>query len=166
MIARRRTLPAVFVALLAICTLFTFNTIEDLPERVAVHFDTTGVADGWMTRDQYRYYILGFLILLPSLLVWVMAVLPRLTGGRGQIPNSDYWFAQDRRYMTESFLIAHACWLGCLTLAVIYGIHILLLRANAATPSTLPMGRFITMIILYLCGIGWWTARLLRHFQR
>ena len=153
-------------ALLVVSTFFTLNSVGDLPEKVATHFNANGVADGWTNRDHYRLFIVLFLVGLPLLLVWVMAGLPRLTNGRGQIPNCEYWFAQKRRHTTESFLIGHACWLGCLTVAVIYGMHISILRANAMTPSVLASDRFITMLVVYLCGLVWWTATFLRHFQR
>ena len=154
------------LALLLVSTFFTLNTVGDLPERVATHFNANGVADGWLNRDHYSLLILLFLLGLPSLLVWIMAGLPRLTNGRGQIPNCEYWFAQERRNATVSFLLRHACWLGSLTVAVVYGIHISILRANAMTPPTLANDRFITMVVVYLCGLVWWTTTFLRHFQR
>ena len=154
------------LALLLVSTFFTLNTVGDLPERVAIHFNANGAADAWTNRGHYRLFIPLLLVGLPSLLVWVMAVLPRYTNGKGQIPNCEYWFAQERRHLTASFLIGHACWLGCLTVAVVYGIHISILRANAMTPPVLATDRLITMLVVYLCGLVWWTATFLRHFQK
>lgn len=155
-----------FPALLLVSTFLTLNSVGDLPERVATHFNTNGVADAWSNRDQYRFFILLLLVGLPSLLVWLVAGLPRYTNGKGQIPNWEYWFAQERRHSTARFLIAHACWLGCLTVAVVYGIHISILRANTTTPPGLAIDRLFTMLVVYLCGLIWWTATFLRHFQR
>ena len=155
-----------FLALLLVSTIFAFNSVKVLPEHVATHFNANGAADAWTNRDQYRFFILLLLVGLPSLLVLVMAGLPRYTNGKGQIPNSEYWFAQEQRQLTESFLIGHAGWLGCLTVAVIYGIHILILNANAMIPPVLAIDRLITMLVVYLCGLVWWTAAFLRHFQR
>jgi len=149
-----------------LATFFTFNGTAELPERVATHFTTDGIADGWTNREDYRLLILFFLIALPSLLVWLMAGLPRLTNGWGQIPNCEYWFAQERRQKTENFLIGHACWLGCMTVAIVCGIHILILRANAITPPVLATDRFITMIVVYLLGLAWWLVAFVRHFQK
>ena len=155
-----------FAALLVVSTFFTLNSWGDLPEKVAIHFNAGGVADGWASRDHYCFFILLFLVGVPLLLVWVMAGLPRHTNGRGQIPNCEYWFAQERRHTTESFLIGHACWLGCLTVAVVYGIHISILRANAMTSPALATDHFNTMVVVYLCGLVWWMATFLRHFQK
>jgi hypothetical protein len=155
-----------FSALLVASTFHVFNTVGDLPERVAIHFRTDGVADGWINRENYRFLMSSLLVLLPLLLVWLMAGLPRLTNGKGQIPNCEYWFAQERRQQTERFLINHACWLGCLTVAVVYGTHISIARANAISPPALASGRFTTMVVVYLCGLVWWTTAYLRHFRR
>src|SRR4030095_4215761 len=155
-----------FPALLIVRVFFTLNSIGDLPARLATHFGANGVADGWMTREDYRVLILLLLVGLPLLLVWLMAGLPGVTNGQGQIPNCEYWFSRERRETTLSFLLRHSCWLGCLTVAVVYGMHVSILRANAVIPPVLATDRFIVMVIVYLCGLVWWVMALIRHFQR
>ena len=157
---------ALFATFLLVAAFFAFNSIGELPERVAIHFDANGAVNGWTSREGYRLFLLFFLVALPSLLVWLMAGLPRLTNGKGQIPNNEYWFAQERRHATERFLIDHAFWLGCMTVAIVYGIHISILRANAITPPVLATERFITMIAVYLFGLVWWFTAFMRHFKR
>ncbi|MFZ0622060.1 MAG: DUF1648 domain-containing protein [Pseudolabrys sp.] len=156
---------AIFVSLLVVFSFLTLNSIGDLPEKIAIHFDTNGAADGWTTQETYRFYVLLSLVGLPLLLVWVMAGLPRLTKGRGQIPDCEYWFADDRQRTTKAFLLQHSCWLGILTVAVIYGMHISIMRANAANPPLLATDRLLTMILFYLIGLVWWAAAFLRHFK-
>ena len=149
-----------------IFTFLAFNSIEGLPEKIAIHFDANGAADSWTTREAYRVFVLLSLSGLPLLLVWVMAGLPRLTQGRGQIPDSEYWFAVNRQQQTEAFLLRHACWLGTLTVAVVYGTHVLITRANAINPPMLATDRLLTMIFVYLFGLVWWTVAFLRHFRK
>jgi hypothetical protein len=36
----------------------------------------------------------------------MMAGLPRLTKGSGQVPDNEYWFAPERRQSTESYLLS------------------------------------------------------------
>ena len=156
----------VFPALLAACALLTVTSSAGLPENVAIHFNAKNGADAWVTRDQYRILMLLCLVGLPLLLVWVMARLPRLTGGKGQIPDHEYWFATERRDATERFLLAHSCWLGTITVAIIYGIHLSIQRANTVVPATLATDQLGTMLLIYLCGLAWWITRFLRHFDR
>src|SRR5262249_7482655 len=155
----------VFTALLAVCVLFALKSIPGLPENVAIHFNAKYEADAWVPRDQYCVFILLFLVGLPLLLVWVMAWLPRLTGGKGQIPDCEFWFADERRGETERFLLSHALWLGCFTIAIIYGVHVAIQRANSLAPATLAVDTLTAMLVIYLCGLIWWFARFLRHFR-
>jgi hypothetical protein len=64
-----------------------------------------------------RHFALLFLLGLPLTLFAVIAGLPRLTGGKGLIPNNEYWFADKRKQQTESFLLQHSSWLGTMTVA-------------------------------------------------
>ena len=161
-----RLSPPMLAGLLVVTTFVVISGIGNLPEQLAIHFATNGVADRWTTRENYRLFILLSLVGAPLLLVWLMAGLPRLTNGRGQIPNCEYWFAPERRETTLQFLMSHACWLGCITVAVIYGIHVSIVRANAITPPVLATDRLSFMVVVYLCGLVWWLATFMRHFQR
>jgi uncharacterized membrane protein len=156
----------VFSALLVVCAILAVTSSASLPDSVAVHFNAKSEADAWVSRDRYRVLIFFFIVGLPLFLVWVMAWLPRLTGGKGQIPDHEYWFASERRLATEQFLFAHACWLGTITVAMIYGIHIALQRANAVTPAALGTDQLSTMLLIFICGLGWWITSFLRHFRR
>jgi uncharacterized membrane protein len=155
-----------FPALLVASTLFTLNSVADMPQNIAVHFNATGEPDRWVTRDNYRLLILLALVGLPLALIWVMAILPRYTNGRGQIPNPEYWFAEERRDSTKTFLISHAYWLGCLTVAISYGLHVMILRANASNPPKLAIDRLISMLIVFVVGLVLWVSFFLRHFRR
>jgi len=156
----------IFISLLVIFTFLALNSIGGLPENIAIHFDANGAAASWTTRDTYRICVLLSLAGVPLLLVWLMAGLPRLTKGSGQIPHCEYWFSDNRRPQTEAFLLQHACWLGTLTVAVVYGMHVLIVRANAINPPTMATDRLLTMIFAYLFGLVWWTTAFLRHFVK
>jgi len=156
----------IFTSLLVIFTFLVLNSIGGLPENIAIHFDTNGAADSWTTRETYQVFVLLSLVGLPLLLVWLVAGLPRLTKGRGQVPDCEYWFADNRLQQTEAFLLQHACWLGTLTVAVVYGMHVLIVRANAKNPPMITTDRLLTMIFGYLFGLVWWTTAFLRHFRK
>jgi len=156
----------VFSALMVVFAVLVFNSMGDLPDKIAVHFDANSAPDGWVSRGQYDVLVFLFLIGLPLILFALMAGLPRLTRGKGLIPNNDYWFADERKGQTERFLLQHSSWLGAMTVAVIYGTHVLLMRANELDPPKLAMDRFLIMIFFYTFGLAWWTTKFLRHFQK
>lgn len=155
-----------FLALLPVCSFFVLSNIEELPSRIAIHFDTGGAPDAWADREHYLIVVMAALVALPSLLVWLMGWFPRYIDGKGQVPNAQIWFARERRLATESFLIGHAGWLGCITLAVIYGVHLLITQANLAKPPHIDSNRLAAVLLTYLVGLGWWTATFMRRFGR
>jgi uncharacterized membrane protein len=156
----------VFSALIVVFAVLIFSSIGYLPAKVAVHFDANSAPDGWVSREGYGIFASLFVIGLPLILFAIMAGLPRLTRGKGLIPNNEYWFADERKQQTESFLLQHSSWLGTMTAAVLYGIHVLLTRANELDPPKLSTDRFLIMMFLYLCGLAWWTIAFFRHFQK
>jgi uncharacterized membrane protein len=156
----------VFSALIVVFAVLIFSSIGSLPAKVAVHFSANSAPDGWVSREEYGIFALLFVIGLPLILFIIMAGLPRLTRGKGFIPNNEYWFADERKQQTESFLLQHSSWLGTMTAAVIYGIHVFLTRANELNPPKLSTDRLLIMIFLYLCGLAWWTTAFFRHFQK
>lgn len=155
-----------FSALVVVFAVLTFNSIGDLPTNVAVHFDANSAPDGWVSRTEYGIFSILFLIGLPLILFGIMAGLPRLTNGKGQIPNNEYWFAEERKQQTETFLLKHSSLLGTMTVAVLYGMHVLIVRANELNPPKLSTDRFLTMTFFYVCGLVWWSVAFVRHFQK
>jgi uncharacterized membrane protein len=156
----------VFSALIVVFAVLIFSSLGYLPAKVAVHFNANSAPDRWVSREEYGIFALLFVIGLPLTLFAIMAGLPRLTSGKGLIPNNEYWFADERKQQTEDFLLQHSSWLGTMTAAVLYGIHILLTRANELDPPKLSTDRFLIMIFFYLCGLAWWTTAFFRHFQK
>ena len=156
----------IFTALLIVLSVVTFNNVGHLPAQVAVHFDANNAPNGWLTREQYGFYVLLALVGLPLILFGTMAGLPHLTGGKGQIPNHDYWFAAERKQQTRNYLLEHSSWLGTMTVAVIYGLHVIVLRANELSPPKLASDRVLTMTFVYSCGLVWWAFTFFRHFHR
>ena len=49
-----------FAVSVVLATFLALSVIGQLPERVAIHFDGNGLADGWTSREKYRLYMLFF----------------------------------------------------------------------------------------------------------
>ncbi len=144
---------------------FVVATTPALPPHVATHFGAAGLADGWMTRDGYRLFMLAFIVALPLWIVAALGFAPRLWPRRVNIPNRDYWLAEERREETLGFLLGHACRLGMLIEAFIAAMHYLLLAANAASPPRLSTPLFVAMLLGFLGGLGLWIAALYRRLR-
>jgi len=161
-----RRLPPVLLALaLAAAAVYLLASIPALPERVATHFGAGGRPNGWMTRDGYRLFMLGFVVGLPLFMVAMVGVLPRYVPRRTNVPNRDYWFAGERREAALAFMLAHACWLGVLMKAFMAAVHWSVAQANAANPVALATGPFVALIVAFVVLLAIWIAVLFRRFR-
>jgi uncharacterized membrane protein len=149
-----RTSLVIFVSLLVIFAFLSINSMGDLPDKIAIHFNVSGSADSWTTREIYRVVFLLCLIGFPLFLVSVMAVAPRLAVDDG------------KNQIEDPFWLRHACWLCALTAVFIYAIHITVMRANAINPPSLAISQLLLMVFIYLAALAWWVAVFLRHFKK
>jgi hypothetical protein len=156
----------VFAALLAGAAGYFLSSTGAMPERVATHFAGDGSANGFMSRDGYRQFLLQFGLGLPLLVALAVALLPALLPpAMINLPNKDYWLAPERRGQSIAYLSGHGFWLGSLLLLQMCGVHMLVLGANAAgTP--LDNGAFAWVLGLFGVGIAAWAATLMLRFRR
>jgi hypothetical protein len=161
-----RPLAFLFVMLLIAVCAGVAGTSGALPERVASHFNAAGLANGYMTRNAYRIFMLAFGFGVPLLVVALVGWLPRLAPNLINIPNRDYWLAPERRVATLAALDGCALWLGCLLTALAGGVHWLVIRANAVEPPRLENGLFVTLLGAFVAGLVCWIIVLLRRFRK
>ena len=118
----QRISSLLFLSLLIVVGAFIAATTGQLPARVASHFGPGDLPNGWMSRDGYLVFMLGFGLLLPPV-VGAIGWLPKIAPRAINIPHRDFWLAPSRRDATLAALAAHACWLGCLLVLFIAGTH-------------------------------------------
>jgi hypothetical protein len=157
---------AIFVVLLAGATALLLATAGRLPDRIPTHFGAGGVPDGWMTRGGYTRFMLAFTVGLPLLMAGAVGWLPRLAPRLVNLPHRDHWLAPARRDESLAFLGRHACWLGCMIVLMVAGVHLLILRASAATPPRLEEGLFLWMLAAFAAVFVLWLVAIFRRFPR
>jgi uncharacterized membrane protein len=155
-----------FVMLLAAATAFIFYFAPELPERVAVHFDAAGRANGFMTRTGCRDFLLASTLGIPLLVVIATTLLPRaLPVSMINLPHRDYLLAPERAHDSLVFLSEQGLWFGCILVLFLGSVDGMLVKANAVSPPEFPNGLFIATLILFFCAIGAWGLRMLRRFR-
>lgn len=159
-------MPVVFLVCLLAAALFVHVTAAQLPEAVATHFGAGNLADGWMTRAGYRWYMLAFTVVFPLFLVVLIGGLPRVFPRAVNIPHRRYWLAPARRRATLDFLLRHGCSLGCLIELMIVGTHLAILDAHRREPPTLSLALFLPLLGLFAVGFVAWIGALYRRFRR
>ncbi|MEP7329340.1 MAG: DUF1648 domain-containing protein [Betaproteobacteria bacterium] len=161
------TLPRIaFAALLVIVVAVIIGTAGALPDRVASHFGAGGLANGWMSRNGYVAFMVGFTVAVPLIVVTMTGLLPGMARTSRNIPHHDYWFAPSRRAASAARLVSHACLLGVLMVVFFGGLHMLVLLANADQPARLNEPVFFSMLAVFLVGIAVWIVTMRRLFPK
>jgi hypothetical protein len=155
-----------FAAALFAAAWFVTTTTAGLGDPVATHFGPGNFANGWMSRDGYRTFMLVFTVLLPVLVVGTVGWLPRMMPARVSLPNPGYWLAAERRAATLDDIAARACILGCAIAAFVGGVHALVLEANAAVPPRLPGDGFAVLLVAFLAAFALWLGAFWWHYRR
>lgn len=152
--------------LLVALTAFVWFTSAALPEVVASHFDSSGIANGFMPRGIYIAFLLALVVGVPLLL----AFLPGAVAGRGGsnlgIPNREYWLAPERRESTITFVRVHGRWFAAAVAIFLGYVHWLVVRANELRPpelSTLGIAAGLAGFFLFLAA---WLFILFARFRR
>ena len=156
---------SLFILLLLIGAILIGVTTGQLPAQIASHFGAGGAPNGWMSRNGYLLFMLGFAVILPLGVVLAIGALPRRKPDSINIPNRDYWLDPARREATLRYFGTHACWLGSLLVVFISAIDLLLIEANATQPPRLPTQPFITLLVLFLVALTIWIATMVLHFR-
>ena len=164
----RRDNPAgalvALICLTVFATVFVIYTTRYLPDTVATHFGAGNQADGWMSRNGYLLFMLGFMIGISSFVSFVVGTLPRKFPQWTNVPNRDYWLSVERRDESLKYLNAHGKRLGCLIVMMMLGMHYTILIANHMQPPMLPVSTFSSVLFGFVLALIWWIVRLYRRF--
>ena len=154
------------VCLMVFAVVFIVYTTRYLPDSVATHFGANHQANGWMSRNGYLFFMLGFMIGISSFVSFVVGTLPRKFPRWTNMPNRDYWLSAERREESLGYLSAHGKRLGCLIVLMMLAMHYIILKANHAQPPTLPLPVFMSVVLSFALAVLWWVVRLYRRFPK
>ncbi|MEZ0224038.1 MAG: DUF1648 domain-containing protein [Alphaproteobacteria bacterium] len=110
---------------------------ESLPETMATHFGAGGVPNGYMRKEGFIVFYLGFMFFLPGLLMAVSVLIEKLPGSLINIPNKKYWMAASRQAETVKSLARGIRMLGLMTGLFLIAIDQLVINANLVKPPVL-----------------------------
>jgi hypothetical protein len=162
---------AIPLTALAICYAFFFSYViasyDDLPARVASHFDIYGQPNGWMSRETCVGFTLGLGVLMPAFIVGMMGGAGKIPVSFVNLPHRDYWLAPDRRQAALAILLRYSLWFACMNVLFVTGLHWLIVQANPPHQPPHLSGLGIALVAGgFLAGTGVWVRLLLRHFSK
>ena len=156
-----------FVLLLVgiVITLVQLTLIgPQLPEKVASHFGADGQPDGWTSSTVLLilYGVLQFggaaLMIGLAKLIWI------LPDSLLNIPNKDYWLAEERRSQTLQINTNMLIFIAGLTAMFLAGIFQMIFQANLNNQQALPMALFWVELAVYLVLVIGVVVNLHRRF--
>lgn len=163
-----KTRAAGFVLLALVCAIdvaMMSHYHPLLPERMAVHFNAKGEANGWSEKGEFvvlYYAIMGAAALLFGGLALSLRKIP---SSLFNMPYREYWLAPERKAETCDVLGRYLLWVGNATMVMILGMFYLIMRINIEGESSLRW-QFWALMAAYLIFIGGWCAIFYRQFRK
>jgi uncharacterized membrane protein len=154
-----------FLAFLVSAAIFVVLISLSLPDLVALHFDASGMPNGFMPRNVYIGLILSLLIVLPAFVIVATWLAIGKPNARINIPNSSYWLAPVRRGQTIAQLRLGIIQFGAKLVSFLCYVHWLVVQANSASPSHLSNNWFIAGLAVYLVATLVWLKRMVGQFR-
>jgi uncharacterized membrane protein len=154
-----------FILIIIAAGLFVLRSGGTLPAMVGAHFNQSGAANGYLSRDFYVRFMLIFVMVLPVALNLLVNRVLRLPATRLNIPHREYWLAPERRAQTVERLQRHMRFFGVLLSAFLCYVHWQVVRANAHTPPLLDNVRFSTGLATFMAALVAWIVVLRRNFR-
>ncbi len=156
-----------FVLVLIVAPAVIYATSGGLPDPVASHFGSGGLANGWMPRHGYYWFISLFVIVMPTLVVAITGYAPQgwrrrnlfsmrasSTSDATPDPAIDAW----RR--------THAYWLGIAMVVFLSAVHLFVVDANLRRPAQLAEPAFLVALGAFLAVVILWSIILTRRMRR
>ena len=142
----RRIPNVLFFTIVALAIAQCIHDFPLLPNRLASHFNASGMPNGWMTKTQFMWVYALVLLAALAIEFWAPHQIANRPDSRLRLPNKEYWLAPERRAGTYAYFDTFFAWYGCVFLFVVVYAMGLALRANFDTPARLPTGPIVTVI--------------------
>lgn len=139
-----------------------------LPDRMATHFNASGVPDGWSSRPGFLTATTVTTVILSLLFPGLRLLMHVLPARWINLPRHAYWFAPERAPYTRALVGEWILWLGLMMLATVSGLNHLIMRANLNPPPDLGPWPWVIVggnLFLTLVLVGFLMARLLRPLR-
>jgi uncharacterized membrane protein len=138
-------------------------TYARLPERMASHFGADGVANGWMTRDGYFWFMVGIVTFVSLTMLAAFGSIRFLPNSMINIPRRDYWLAPERRDETARSLMRFGLLMVGFESLFFLAIHLMVVAANEAQPVRLSNDVW-WLLVAFLATTGIFLFKLYRRF--
>ncbi len=137
--------------------------VPRMPEQVASHFDGAGTPNGLMSRNSFATFLAMLTFGMPLLIATVSQVAKRLPKEMINLPNKEYWLADERRVSSLEFTQNSLTMIAGLTACLFVLVNQLTFQANLAKE---PLNTRVAMIglVVFLLGVFSTVVHMVWHF--
>ena len=150
---------SIFILLAAVAVAQSIYFYPQMPEVMASHFGGSGQPNGWMTRNIFVGLYLGMI----ALLVFIFILIPKFPVRLRNIPNRDYWMADERKAETIEYVNNAAIRMGIATMALMVFVMQYAFEANLQQEPRLS-GNAGWALVLYFLFLAVWLVKFLKRF--
>ncbi len=125
-----RTARIIFLLLFIISIILPLFYFDQLPERIASHFNINNQADGWISKSGYIFFHYGIILFFFFLFWGLSFFIPRFPPSLMNMPNKEYWLSEERKERTFLILQAMVFWIGNACLALFIYVFYEVIMAN------------------------------------
>ncbi len=145
--------------------LFYYN---GLPDIIASHFDAARWRDAWMSKNGFFAFEFAIIAILLLQFLGVPWLVGRLPIRWLNLPNRDFWFADERREGTLRTIRVYFEWFAVMMTVLFVAVNQLVFEANMNSRNLWSTGMWIILAVYLVAVCVWMIALVLRfrHPQR
>jgi len=156
----------IFLALVLIALAQAGYNFPLLPDRLASHFNASGIPNGWMSKPTF-FAVYAAMILIAAALEFLAPLsITRTPNPRLNLPHKGYWLAPVRRGETFAYFEKFFGWYGCAVLLLEILAMGLAIQANFSSPPQLPTAPIVALLVSFFLGTMLGVALMFRRFSR
>jgi uncharacterized membrane protein len=119
-----KILKYIFLVSAVVFILLQITYYPQMPDNVAIHFNTNGQVNGWMQKNVNLILSCLIIVIITSTFVGVPYLLRRISGDLISIPKKEYWLSANNKERLIEILSKYLYFIGLATnLFMIYLFH-------------------------------------------
>jgi uncharacterized membrane protein len=139
---------------------------QQLPERIASHFNGNGAPNGWMSRSTFTLSTIAIGLGIPAFVIGILYSIRFFPAEFLNVPNPTYWRDPKNYRKACDFLFTSSLWFGCALLIWQVFLSHMIVGANQVSPPRLDGGKaFLLTIPLLVFAFGWVIVLLVRFLK-
>lgn len=158
--------PAIiFFTLIIFAVALPIVYYPQLPDKIASHFNASGRADGWESKNSFIIFQIGITLFLSILFGILAFLIPKFPKSIVSLPNKDYWLNEENRAEAYGLIQKFLLWFGSITIAFITLTFQETLSANLSGEYKLS-SRFWIYFAAFIFATILYVIKFILHFSR